>query len=51
MFGAASIDAVIIHDAARPFVTVETVNECLMALDEHDGAMLVLPMNKFKCSH
>ncbi len=45
MFGEASIDAVIIHDAARPFVTVETVNECLLALDEHDGAMPVLPMN------
>ncbi len=45
MIGEASIDAVIIHDAARPFVTVETVNECLLALDEHDGAMPVLPMN------
>ncbi len=45
MFGEASVDAVIIHDAARPFVTVETVNKCLLALDEHDGAMPVLPMS------
>ena len=45
MFGEASVDAVMIHDAARPFVTVETVNECLLALDEHDGAMPVLPMS------
>lgn len=45
ILGESSIDGVIIHDAARPFVTVETVNECLLALDEHDGAMPVLPMN------
>lgn len=45
MLGESSIDAVIIHDAARPFVTKETVNECLLALDEHDGAMPALPMN------
>ena len=38
------IDAVIIHDAARPFVTVENIDECLKALDNHDGAMPVLPM-------
>jgi 2-C-methyl-D-erythritol 4-phosphate cytidylyltransferase len=38
------VDAVIIHDAARPFVTLETVNACMLALDEHDGAMPVLPM-------
>ncbi|WP_026651001.1 IspD/TarI family cytidylyltransferase [Butyrivibrio proteoclasticus] len=36
---------VIIHDAARPFVTVECIEECMAALDEHDGAMPVLPMN------
>ncbi len=39
-----SIDSVIIHDAARPFVTVECIDECLRALDEHDGVMPVLPM-------
>ena len=38
------IDNVIIHDAARPFVTVENIDECLQALDEHEGAMPVLPM-------
>ena len=43
--GESSIDGVIIHDAARPFVSLETVNECLLALDEHDGAMPALPMN------
>ena len=45
ILGRDSIDGVIIHDAARPFVTVETVNDCLLALDEHDGAMPVIPMN------
>ena len=38
------IDGVIIHDAATPFVTVKDIDECLKALDEHDGAMPVLPM-------
>ncbi len=37
-------DRVIIHDAARPFVTVEDIDDCLKTLDEHDGAMPVLPM-------
>ncbi|WP_029231936.1 IspD/TarI family cytidylyltransferase [Butyrivibrio sp. VCB2006] len=45
ILGQDNIDGVIIHDAARPFVTVETVNECLLTLDGHDGAMPVLPMN------
>ncbi len=39
-----AIDSVIIHEASRPFVTVECIDECLKALDEHDGAMPVLPM-------
>ncbi len=39
------VDGVIIHDAARPFVMRETVEECLRALDQHDGAMPVLPMS------
>ena len=38
------VDGVIVHDAARPFVTVEDIDSCLAALDEHDGAMPVLPM-------
>jgi 2-C-methyl-D-erythritol 4-phosphate cytidylyltransferase len=39
-----STDAVIIQDAARPFVTVECVNSCISNLEQHDGAMPVLPM-------
>lgn len=38
-------DNIIIHDAARPFVTEEMIEECFKALDSHDGAMPVLPMN------
>ncbi len=38
------VGGVIIHDAARPFVTVEDIDECLKALSSHDGAMPVLPM-------
>ncbi|WP_022773707.1 IspD/TarI family cytidylyltransferase [Butyrivibrio sp. AE2015] len=38
-------DIIIIHDAARPFVTEEMIEECFKALDSHDGAMPVLPMN------
>ena len=43
--GKETIDGIILHDAARPFVTKETVDECLLALDQHDGAMPVIPMN------
>lgn len=39
------VDNVIIHDAARPFVTQEMIEECFKALGSHDGAMPVLPMN------
>ena len=35
---------VLIHDAARPFVSVETLEACIQACDNHDGAMPVLPM-------
>jgi 2-C-methyl-D-erythritol 4-phosphate cytidylyltransferase len=45
LLGKETIDGIIIHDAARPFVTKETVDECLLALDQHDGAMPVIPMN------
>ena len=37
-------DTVLIHDAARPFVTVKLLNECYGALPGHDGVMPVLPM-------
>jgi 2-C-methyl-D-erythritol 4-phosphate cytidylyltransferase/2-C-methyl-D-erythritol 2,4-cyclodiphosphate synthase len=44
--GLASIDAsrVLIHDAARPFVPAEVVDQLLDALDRHDGALPVLPV-------
>ena len=38
------IDNIIIHDAARPFVSVENIDECITVLDTHEGAMPVLPM-------
>ncbi len=41
---AASEDVVIIHDAARPFVTEKLVWDCLNACETHDGALPVLPM-------
>ena len=39
-----SIDTVLIHDAARPFLTVGMIERCYDALEEHDGVMPVLPM-------
>ena len=35
---------VLIHDAARPFVSRDTLESCILACGEHDGAMPVLPM-------
>ena len=37
-------NTVLIHDAARPFVTVKLLNECYEALPGHDGVIPVLPM-------
>ena len=37
-------DTVLIHDAARPNLTEEMIEECLQALQGHDGVMPVLPM-------
>ena len=35
---------VLIHDAARPFVTAEIISDCLSALGNHDGsAPIILP--------
>ena len=39
------VDNIIIHDAARPFVSEDMIADCFNALDKHDGAMPVLPMN------
>lgn len=35
---------VIVHDAVRPLVSVETLEACIDACEIHDGAMPVLPM-------
>lgn len=37
-------DTVLIHDAARPFLTEDLIGRCYEALDGHDGVMPVLPM-------
>lgn len=37
-------DVVIIHDAARPCVSIEMFEDLIRACDEHDGALPVLPM-------
>ena len=36
--------AVLVHDAARPFCPPEVVDRLLEALDDHDGAVPVLPV-------
>ncbi len=44
---AASTDTVLIHDAARPFLTVDLLDRCYKAINENagiDGVMPVLPM-------
>ena len=44
---ATSTDTVLIHDAARPFLTVDLLDRCYRALNEEagpDGVMPVLPM-------
>lgn len=42
--GTSSSDRVLIHDAARPVLPKEQISACLHALEEHEGAMPVLPM-------
>lgn len=37
-------DTVLIHDAARPFLTVKLLERCYEALEGYDGVMPVLPM-------
>ena len=37
-------DIIVIHDAARPFVSSEIIDECLNLSEEDDGAMPVLPI-------
>ena len=37
-------DAVLIHDAARPFLSTKMVDDCYEAFDGHDGIMTVLTL-------
>jgi 2-C-methyl-D-erythritol 4-phosphate cytidylyltransferase/2-C-methyl-D-erythritol 2,4-cyclodiphosphate synthase len=41
---AANADAILVHDAARPFASPELVDRLLAALEGHDGAIPVLPV-------
>ena len=38
------IERVLVHDAARPFVPTPVIDRLLDALDDHDGAVPVLPV-------
>lgn len=35
---------ILVHDAARPFLSQQIINECLAALDEYEAAAPVLPL-------
>ena len=37
-------DPIIVHDAARPFVSVETITALIKVCEDHDGAMPALPV-------
>jgi 2-C-methyl-D-erythritol 4-phosphate cytidylyltransferase len=41
---AADAEAILVHDAARPFASAELVDRVLAALGEHDGAIPALPV-------
>lgn len=41
---ASDTDTVLIHDAARPFLTTEMVDACYEMFDGHDGIMTVIPL-------
>lgn len=40
----AQTDTVLIHDAARPLISLELLNACFVAIDGHQGVLPVLPM-------
>jgi 2-C-methyl-D-erythritol 4-phosphate cytidylyltransferase/2-C-methyl-D-erythritol 2,4-cyclodiphosphate synthase len=42
--GAAAPGVVLIHDAARPFVTEDIITRVIAALDDHDGALAAVPL-------
>lgn len=37
-------DRVLIHDAARPFVSLRVIDDVIDALDDHDGAVAAVPI-------
>ncbi len=41
---AAAAEAILVHDAARPFASPELVDRVLAALERHDGAVPALPV-------
>lgn len=41
---ASASDFVLIHDAARPFLSARQITDCLDAAEGHDGVIPVLPM-------
>lgn len=42
--GIEDADTVLVHDGARPFLSVKMLHACYEALEGHDGVMPVLPM-------
>ena len=40
----ADVDFVVVHDAVRPFVTDETISDCLIAADECGAAVAAVPV-------
>lgn len=38
------LDVVLVHDAARPLLSAQMITDCLEAVQNHDGAVPVLPM-------
>ena len=44
IFTIESNDTVLVHDAARPFLSDKMINDCYESLAGHDGVMPVLPM-------
>ena len=40
----ADVDFVIVHDGVRPFVTDETIFDCLTAADEYGAAVAAVPV-------
>ncbi|MBD5471150.1 MAG: 2-C-methyl-D-erythritol 4-phosphate cytidylyltransferase [Lachnospiraceae bacterium] len=41
---AEDLDVVLVHDAARPMLSVQMITDCLHAVSGHDGVLPVLPM-------